>query len=157
MSHRAAIIALVLLAAACAHYRPALSETGPGALEIRQQAFVTALVARDAEALGALFAEDAVLHVAGMSPVEGRPAIRDFYRKMFGFLAGSAVVLDQAHVSSGGDMAYAIGQASNEFRGPQGPVAYAGKFSLVWRHRAGEWVIALYSVSSDQPDPGRQP
>jgi uncharacterized protein (TIGR02246 family) len=157
MSHRAAIAALTLLAAACAHHRPALSEAGRDSLELRQQAFVTALVTRDADALAGVFAEDGVLHVAGMPAVEGRPAIRDFYRKMFDFLAGSAIVMDQAHVSSGGDMAYAIGQASNEFRGSQGPVAYAGKFSLVWRREAGQWVIALYSVSSDQPDPGRAP
>jgi ketosteroid isomerase-like protein len=157
MSYRAAIAGLALLATACAHHRPALSETGRGSLELRQQAFVAALVTRDADALGAFFADDAVLHVAGMPAIEGRPAIRDFYRKMFGFLAGSAVSVDQVHLSSAGDMAYAVGRTTNEFRGSQGTVAYAGKFSLVWTHRAGEWVIALYSVSSDQPDPGRAP
>jgi ketosteroid isomerase-like protein len=157
MFHRAAIAAFALLAAACAHHRPALPEAGRGPLELRQQAFVTALATRDAGALGALFAEDAVLHVAGMPAIEGRPAILDFYRKVFGFLAGSAAVVEQVHVSEAGDMAYSIGRVTNEFRGPEGPVTYAGKYSLVWRHRAGQWVIALYSVSSDQPDPGRQP
>jgi ketosteroid isomerase-like protein len=157
MSHRAAIAALALLLAACAHHRPAVPEAARGPLELRQHAFVAALAARDADALGALFAEDAVLHVAGMPAIEGRPAIRDLYRKMFGFLAGSAAVFERMHVSDAGDMAYSIGRATNEFRGPQGPVTYAGKFSLIWRHRAGEWVVVVYSVSSDQPDPGRGP
>lgn len=157
MSHRAAIAALALLLAACAHPRPQFPEAARGPLELRQQAFVAALAARDADALGTLFAEDAVLHVAGMPAIEGRPAIRDFYRKMFGFLTGSAATFERVLVSDAGDLAYSIGRATNEFRGPEGPVAYAGKFSLIWRHRAGEWVVVLYSVSSDQPDPGRAP
>jgi ketosteroid isomerase-like protein len=157
MFHRSAIVVLALLLAACAHHRPARPEAARGPLELRQQAFVAALAARDADALGGLFAEDAVLHVAGMPAIEGRPAIRDFYRKMFGFLAGSVAAVERLHVSDAGDVAYSIGRATNEFRGPQGPVTYGGKFSLIWRHLAGEWVIVLYSVSSDQPDPGRAP
>jgi len=53
-------------------------------------------------------------------------------------------------MSAGGDMAYSFGQTTNQFRGPEGTESYAGKFALVWCKVEGEWVIVLYSVSSNQ-------
>jgi ketosteroid isomerase-like protein len=58
------------------------------------------------------------------------------------------------HVSTGGEMAYATGSVVNEFRGFDGPVEYAGKYALIWKDVEGEWMIALYAISSN-PAVGR--
>jgi ketosteroid isomerase-like protein len=105
--------------------------------------------------MAGLFADDAVLHVANMPPVQGRDAIRRFYGNLFGFLSASAATPETLHISAGGDMAYGVGSATNEFRGPQGPAVYAGKYFLVWRKVADEWMVVLYGVSSNQSDPER--
>jgi hypothetical protein len=49
----------------------------------------------------------------------------------------------------------ASGGVANAFRGPQGPIEYAGKYLLVWRKLADDWVIVLYGISSNQPEAAR--
>jgi branched-chain amino acid transport system substrate-binding protein len=118
--------------------------------EKRQDEFLAAMAARDADRVAAMFADDAVLHIAGMPPIAGRAAIHRFYGNMFGFLSASSATPESLHVS--GDMAYGTGHSSNEFRGADGPVSYAGKYLLVWKREGSEWFIAAYSISSNQPD-----
>lgn len=48
-------------------------------LDQRQSESFAALEARDADTTAALFADEAVVHVANMPPIEGRSAIREFY------------------------------------------------------------------------------
>lgn len=146
----------LLLATSCAHQPPiaataAAAHPATAALEERQAEFFAALAARDADRVAALFSDDAVLHVANMPPVEGRAAIRQFYGRMFGFLSASSATAETTQVSESGDMAVSIGRSANEFRGPEGPVEYAGKYVLVWRRLAGDWRIVLYGISSNQP------
>jgi ketosteroid isomerase-like protein len=124
-------------------------------LEQRQQAFFAALSARDADAVSALFAESALLHVANMPPVSGRVAIEQFHRRLFGFLAESQAEAEHLDVADNSDMAFSVGSTSNAFRGGDGQVRYAGKYSIVWRQVEGQWLIVLYSVSSNQADPAR--
>jgi ketosteroid isomerase-like protein len=90
------------------------------------------------------------MHVAGRPPVAGRAAIRQFYGTMFTFIAASRVTPDTLLVSGSEDMAYSIGRSENEFKGAQGPASHAGKYLIVWQRQAGEWLIAAYSISSDQ-------
>jgi uncharacterized protein (TIGR02246 family) len=125
------------------------------ALDRKQAQLFAALEARDAERTAALFADTATLHVANMPPIHGRDAIRKFYGNMFGFLSASTAVPETTHVSSGGDMAYSIGRVTNQFRGPEGPVEYEGKYALVWVKAGNDWMIELYSVSSNQADTRR--
>jgi uncharacterized protein (TIGR02246 family) len=121
----------------------------------RHDAFAAALAARDADAVAAHFAEDAVMHLAGRPPIHGRSAIRSLYAGMFDFLESSRLEAEAVHVASAGDMAFAHGETANRFRGPQGEVTeYAGKYSLVWRRHDDEWLLVLYSVSSNEPEGG---
>jgi len=119
-------------------------------LEERQSAFYEAMTGRDAGALSKLFAENATIHVAGMPPITGVEAIKVFFTRMFGFLEAASGAAESVVVSEGGDMAYTIGRTSNSFRGPEGPVEYDGKFVIVWSRNSGEWMIDVYSVSSNQ-------
>jgi ketosteroid isomerase-like protein len=151
---RLALIAPFILATACAHQRPDPAGTR-AALDARQAELFAAMADRDADRLAELFAHDAVLHVANMPPVEGQRAIREFYGNLFGFLAGSSATPGATYMSASGDMAYGTGSTTNEFRGPDGTVTYTGKYVLVWRREAGDWRVALYAISSDQPATNR--
>jgi ketosteroid isomerase-like protein len=149
-----ALLALVL-AGACAHRPPVSAAAERAALETRQAAFLTALAARDAERTAAHFADDAVLHVAGMPPIRGRAAIHRFYGNVFRFMRASSSTPELLRMSHGADMAFSTGRVTNVFDGADGPVEHAGKFLLVWEKRGGEWAIAVYGISSDRPDANR--
>jgi uncharacterized protein (TIGR02246 family) len=141
----------IALAAGCGDGTTAARDTARQALEARQREFTAALAARDADRMAALFADDAVLHVANMPPVEGRDNIAQFYGKTFQFLSASRSAPETLHVADAGDLAYTTGSVTNEFRRPEGPVEYAGKYVLIWRVVGREWMIALYAISSNQP------
>lgn len=121
------------------------------ALAAQQQRFIAAASARDADALSALFAEDGVLHVAGRPPVRGQAAVRQFYGAVFSFMTASSMTPERLDMGGGGDMAWGAGTTTNEFRGPDGTVRYAGKYLLVWRRVGDEWRVAAYAISSDEP------
>lgn len=140
----------VLAAVSCTGRSAASLEDARERLDQRENEFLAALAARDADGTAELFAENGVLHVANMPPVEGRDAIRGFYGNVFGFLTASEAHPRSSRLSDAADMAYSIGTTSNEFAGPDGPVAYAGKYLLVWERLEGEWMIVVYSISSDQ-------
>jgi uncharacterized protein (TIGR02246 family) len=153
-SLRLALIVPIVLATGCAHHRPDPAGAR-AALDARQAELFAAMAARDADRVADLFADDAVLHVANMPPVEGQRAVRAFYGNLFGFLSGSTATPGASHVAASGDMAYGTGNTTNEFRSPDGTVTFTGKYVLVWRREAGDWRVALYAISSDQPATNR--
>jgi ketosteroid isomerase-like protein len=146
----AAILATTVLAAACAPHRAASPDTQRDGLRDRQSEFMASLSARDADRIAALFSDSAVLHIANMPPVEGRDAIREFYRNIFRFLTASTAVPESIRVSASGDLAYGIGSVANEFRGPEGTSVNTGKYLLVWSRGSGDWMIEVYSVSGNE-------
>lgn len=144
-----------ILTAACTP-RPFAGGPEPRAeLQAREASFLAALAAKDVDQTVDHFAEDAVLHVANMAPVRGRPAIRQFYGNVFRFLDASAPVSEMVRTSSVGDMGYSMGRVTNTFTGQEGPVEFAGKYLLVWERRGDEWLIATYSISNDQAETRR--
>jgi ketosteroid isomerase-like protein len=144
-----------LMATGCADSRASSLDDEWERLHQRQEAFLAALSARDADRTADMFSEDAVVHVAGMSPIQGEGAIRQFYGHVFGFLSETSSAPEATHLSGGGGMAYSFGRTSNEFRDPGGAVGYSGKYLLVWQKIAGDWKIVAYSISSNQPDDAR--
>lgn len=157
MCRRAAVVFLVglVVAAACARHRPVPLDVERERLSQRQSEFLTALAAKDADIVAAFFSDDALLHIANMPPIEGRGAIRQFYGNLFGFLSSSNALPEMIQISDGGDMAYGTGRATNEFRGPHGPTEYTGKYLLIWRKLASDWMIVLYAVSNNQAEATR--
>jgi uncharacterized protein (TIGR02246 family) len=157
MPLRTAAIAVlvVMLAGACAHHPPLPAAGERTALEARQAAFLAALAARDPERTAAHFADDAVLHVAGMPPIRGRTAIHQFYGNVFRFMRSSAAAPELLRMSQAADMAFGTGRVTNVFDGAEGPVEHAGQFLLVWEKRGGEWAIVVYGISSDRADANR--
>jgi uncharacterized protein (TIGR02246 family) len=163
-SWRIGLVPVLLAGSVLAGCSPGEEDTGPQtrevfqarqALEARQAQFLSAMADRDAEAVAGHFAPDAVVHVAGMPPLQGREGIGRFYGNVFDFLEASNVVPAALHLSHAGDMAWGHGETRNEFRGPEGPVSYGGKYLMVWRKVDGNWLIAAYGISSDQEQGGR--
>jgi uncharacterized protein (TIGR02246 family) len=132
----------------------AVREAAEAAVRERQWSFMAAIAARDLEATLAHFADDAVLHVAGMPALEGRDAIRSFYGNVFRFLSASQATPSVLRVAAGGDVAFGTGSVANAFEGLQGRREFAGKYLLVWERRAGEWLVAVYALSSDGEEGG---
>jgi ketosteroid isomerase-like protein len=124
-------------------------------LDRMQNAFFAAVAAQDTDKILELFAESAVVHIANRPPIEGREAIGQFYSTLFGFLSASTALQESINISESGDMAYSFGRTINEFRDPQGTIEYTGKYILIWEKHEGEWMIILYGISSNQPDPIR--
>jgi ketosteroid isomerase-like protein len=147
------LVLTLLITGACTPQRYAVGgETGSAdGLHLRQSSFLAAMAARDADQMAAHFSEDAVVHIANQPALRGRSVIRQFYGTVFRFLEGSDAVAEMTHVSAAGDLAYSVGRVDNVFRGEDGAVSYAGKYLLVWENHGGEWLIAAYTVSSDQP------
>lgn len=149
-------LALVVLAfAGCAHRSSPAGDGARAALQQRERDFLAALGARDAERTASFFAEDAVLHVANMPPVEGRAAIARLYGNVFRFMRASEATPERMTIAASADLAYGTGRVSNEFAGEDGPVRYSGKYLLVWERGAGEWEVVLYGISNDAAEPGR--
>jgi ketosteroid isomerase-like protein len=139
----------LVLGGGCTSARVAGGEPGREVLLIRQAELLAAMSDRDLGRTMTHFAPDAVLHVANFPSREGSAAIRDFFDGTFRFLSASEASAGEVRVSGGGDMAYSVGRVTNVFQGPEGRVAYPGKFLLVWELRDGEWLVSVYSVSSD--------
>jgi ketosteroid isomerase-like protein len=157
MINRTAIIIIISVLSATASSQ---LHTYPGQgnhqmLEKRQADFFTALAAKNVDKVAAFFSESSVLHIANRPPIEGDAAIRQFYSGMFGFLSTSSATPEVFKVSQSGDMGYSYGKAINTFTTSQGDVEYSGKYVLVWELIKNDWMIAFYSVSSNQPDPSR--
>jgi ketosteroid isomerase-like protein len=145
-----AAVALILITS-CAHQPATQSEHQR--LQARQNGFLEGMSARDLDRTVPYFAEDATLHIANMPSVRGREAIGRFYGNVFRFMRESTAVPEMMAMSVSADLAYAHGTVMNTFGGAEGRVEYSGKYLLVWKRVAGEWLIAHYGVSNDHPDP----
>jgi ketosteroid isomerase-like protein len=165
--HRGLIIAAAAaatLTAACATGRGTPDATAGTAtdataarmsLHAQEAAFLAALAQRDLDRTASFFADDAVLHVANMPPLQGRAAVHRFYGNVFQFMQTSAPASELVRVAASGDLGYSMGRVTNVFAGEGGPVEYAGKYLLVWERHGSEWRIATYSISSNQPETRR--
>jgi uncharacterized protein (TIGR02246 family) len=142
----AVILGLLL---SCTPAPPEAADSPLEILEAREVSFLGALSARDADGVAAHFAPDGVLHVANMPEMRGQEAIREFYENIFRFMVASDPTPEAARVSETGDMGYTMGRVVNAFRAGDGIAEYQGKYLIVWERRDGEWVVAVYAVSSD--------
>jgi ketosteroid isomerase-like protein len=140
--------ALALIASASAQ-----ADTEAAAFTERQQALIEAFASRDAARVAAYFANDAVLHIANMPPVQGRTSIESFFGNVYRFMAASQYAVEASSIAGSADLAYVRGSVTNVFRGQEGSISYAGKFLLVWERRDWEWSVVVYAISNNQPEP----
>jgi uncharacterized protein (TIGR02246 family) len=112
--------------------------------------------AKDTESTVSYYAEDAALMPPNAPIINGKDAIRSFWRSM---LAGPGFSVNwkatKAEVARSGDFAYVIGiyeLTANDARGQR--VNDRGKYSEVWRKQTnGKWSVVADMFNSDLPLP----
>ncbi len=135
---RALVLAAAFSVAAAAEERAPVASSPsvplPPAVERVLRDYEKAWIAKDGEALAALFTHDGYALPNGQLPATGAVAIRAAYANN----AGSPLALRAIHYAESGDMAYVVGG----FGGGAGKPDF-GKFVLVLRRAAdGSWRIA---------------
>lgn len=105
----------------------------------------------DAEAIAKLYTEDAQVMPPNAPLVEGRSAIRAYYRNAFESATAPAKY-DEREVIVFGDMTYR--QGIYELAMPDGRTEY-GKFMQLWKNVDGDWKLhrQMWSSSEEAPPP----
>jgi len=109
--------------------------------------FITAFNAGNADAVAAMYADDAVLLVPNAPIARGNAAIRDAYRAAFGSGHPTLNFASDRIVQSG-DVAYEYGH----YTMAMGSVNDQGNYVSVWRRQPnGDWKMVEDSVNSSLP------
>ena len=118
-------------------------------------AFAAAVAAKDTNAIGAMYADDAHMLAPNMPRVDGKDAIRHSWAE---FMSTPGVELvpeaNTRIVSEAGDMVVELG--TYLFKGQDAggkPMIDHGKYVTVYRKVGGEWKIAVDTYNSDIPLP----
>ena len=146
-------LGVLLLSVALAACAP--TETTPvrdtaadlAAIEAGNAAWATAFNAGDLDALGAVYATDAVLYPPGSPPVTGRSAIVQAFSPMIQAGLSGALAPEETRVS--GEMGYQIG--SFALATAAGDAVDAGHFVEIWGLEDGRWVLTRDIFNSDLP------
>lgn len=156
-------IASVLVIACCAFTsgvgaRVASSQPDPAITGVAD-AYVRAVVAKDAKALAALYTEDAVEMPPNEPLVKGRAAIEEYYAKLFAGPGPSVKELVLTHLEStvSGDTGFDVGTYRETLDGPAGSMNGTGKYVVVLKRRGAAWKVAYAIYSGDQPPPSPMP
>jgi uncharacterized protein (TIGR02246 family) len=147
------IIAVSLAAVAgCAKPAAPAVDAAADAEAVRavNHAWFAAYKAADADALAALYAEDAVLLAPGAAAVSGRAAIREFYAKDTAASASaglSNVEGATSDVGISGDGAFQSGAFT--VADASGATVDTGKYLTVFKRQDGKWMIIRDTWNSD--------
>jgi uncharacterized protein (TIGR02246 family) len=131
------------------------SDSARVALEAKAAAFAEAFNAKNADALAAFYAPDAVLMPPDMPAVTGRDAIQAGFAQMAAQMPdGSVFALHMGAVTANGPLAIERGEWTQTTTGPDGaPVVMRGKYLVHWVKTNGEWLIASDIWNNDAPMP----
>ena len=139
------ILPLALIAGACG--QAVDSGTPFGSRDGEWQA---AMNAGDADAIAALYAEDARLLPPNDKAMTGRDAVKAMFGAMID--SGASVELNPIEIESAGDVAYTVGTYVLSIAGE---VADRGKYVEIWRRSAdGTWLMSNDIWNSDMPAMG---
>jgi len=148
----AAIVAVGLVALAACQQAPKNTAADESAIRESSLAWAAAYNAGDADAVAALYAEDAVVQPPGAPSVVGRAAIREF-------IAGDSAATKAAGltmnipgggaVGMSGDLAYEAGTFS--VTDASGATVDAGKYLGVFQKKDGKWLLIRDTWNSDNP------
>jgi uncharacterized protein (TIGR02246 family) len=122
-------------------------------------AYVKANLAGDANAVAALYTDDAVEMPPNQPMIKGRAAIQQYYEKLFGGgVKMTAFTLTHLETRGTGDSGYDVGtyQQNMSQPSPAPPASDSGKYIVILRQSGGAWKVAYAIYNSDQaPMTGR--
>ena len=106
----------------------------------------------NAAAVAAVFREDAVEMPPCQRMVQGRGAIEQFYRGMFGGpVKVTRFTFNHLESSVEGEVAFDIGTYKQDLSTPGGVVEDTGKYTAILKRTGGEWMVAYLIYNSDFP------
>lgn len=115
-----------------------------------------AINARDAAAIAAFYADDAILMPTAEPLVRGKAAIAEEWKHILAIPAfENESRLGGVEVSSAGDLAYTYGSYRSRLMGEDGKLTMEpGKWLTIWKKRPdGSWRIAVETYNTDIPPP----
>ena len=139
---------------------PLAAAAGDAAATIRggTEAWVKAYNAGNADAVVALYAEDAVVMPPGAPLVRGHAALRQFFVKDIAGAQAAGVAFGFGAVNEvgvSGDLAWHSG--TYVVKDKSGATVDTGKYLETWRKSGGKWRIIRDMWNSDGPAPAAAP
>lgn len=129
-------------------------------LRVADSSVTAAIAARDAVRTASFYADDAVIMPVAEPIVEGRAAILEEWRHVFGIpgFANNSRLVASA-VSAAGDLGYTRGTYESPMLGLGGkPLVERGKWVSVWKRGIdGKWRMVLDIFNTDAPPPVHEP
>jgi uncharacterized protein (TIGR02246 family) len=115
------------------------------------EAYAAAMLAGDAAAAAAVYAEDAIEMPPGHPAVRGRAAIEAYYRGMFSGCRFTEFTLQTEQTRVSGDVGYAVGLSRVSLTPAGGPPVHeAGKYLVVLKRSGGSWKVAYAIHNADE-------
>ena len=121
-----------------------------------EETFRQAFLAGDADAVAALYSEDAILSPPGSEMVQGKENIQEWLSTFFKMAKITEFTFTTVALSGENDLAYAAGIFNMKivFQGSDTPVSDTGKYLDVRRKQAdGSWKYVADTWNSNQPPP----
>lgn len=152
--HSTFAVALLLLAS------PGASAQSASGFHPTGAEFAKAYNAGDADAIVAMYADDAVLMPPGKPAMTGKAALHDFAVADTTALrqAGMTLEIDPGMSGSAGDLGWHSG--AFRIKAGDGSVADTGKYVEVWERRQGRWLIIrdIWNMdAAEAPPPAAAP
>jgi len=141
-----------LLAGYTAAASAAAASTDEAAIHAITQAWVKAYNAADANAVSALYAEQAVLLPPGAKAAKGKAAIQAYFAKDTAESAKAGVTFSvdpKSDVGTSGDLAWESGAYA--VKAKSGASVEIGKYLTVYKKSGGKWLIIRDTWNSDAP------
>jgi len=116
------------------------------------EAYVAAVLAGDAKAVAALFAEDGVEMPPGSAPLHGRAAIEGYYRGLFQSCGFATFALSHAETRILGDYGFIVGTSRQALSGVADPRAReeTGKYLVILRRSGAAWKVVYAIENADR-------
>ena len=133
--------------------QPARGAHDPAIVAVADQ-YVKATLAGDAQAVAALYTDDAVEMPPNEPAAKGRAAIQQLYERNFKAAKISDFTLTHVESRSSGDTGYDIGTYVQSIT-PTGGTAMkdTGKYTVILKRIGGSWKVAYAIYNSDLPPP----
>lgn len=123
------------------------------AIEKTASAYLKAVLAGDAAAVGATYRDDAVEMPSCRPLLKGRAAIEQYYRELFeGPVKITEFTFSHLETAAAGDIGYTAGTYKQKFLPKSGePIDDSGKFVVIVKRAGGVWKAAYVIYNSDRP------
>jgi len=157
MKHKFMLCVLVVVAVGLIACQPADTfdaEAAKAEIEAVNAKFAEAIANQDAEAVAALYTEDAWLMPAHHAMLTGRDGVRSHMEQVFG-MGVQSLSLTTKELRGHGNMAYEIGTFTATIgMGEEATMEDEGKYIVIWRKGAdGQWRIHRDIWNSNEPLP----